>query len=263
MPKRTEGRETQFLTEDEERKLGESLRKALISDRPNPNREGCPDPKTLRDLAFHRRIGDPEVFERATVHVAECSACVRDALGYAEEYKDLRKKIRAAGVLLVITIVLAVAMSSWTFWILQHKARKVEIAREVPPDQSPLTPVAKGAGKQQDREPEITQYEPVSIELPPRLRGGVVARPPIVLIRGRLLLEIRLPNANAAGRYKLRIVHKSGKVEKSIEATSSAENGFTRLKVALDTSDLSPGEYMLSVLETDLDVWVDYPLTVK
>jgi len=96
MPKRTEGRETQFLTEEEERRLGESLRKALISDRPNPNREGCPDPKTLRDLAFHRRMGDPEVFERATVHMAECSACVRDALGYAEEYKDLRKKNRGS-----------------------------------------------------------------------------------------------------------------------------------------------------------------------
>ena len=189
MPKRTEGRETQFLTEDEERKLGESLRKALISDRPNPNREGCPDPKTLRDLAFHRRIGDPEVFERATVHVAECSACVRDALGYAEEYKDLRKKIRAAGVLMVITIVLAVSMASWTFWILQHKASKVEIAREVPPDLSPVMAVSKGAGKQQDREPEITQYEPVSIELPSRLRGGVVAKARIVLIRGRLLLD--------------------------------------------------------------------------
>jgi hypothetical protein len=262
MPKRTGGRETQFLTEDEERRLGESLRKALISDRPNPNRERCLDPKTLRDLAFHRRIGDPEVFERATVHVVECSACVRDALGYAEEYKDLRKKIRAAGVLLVITIVLAVAMSSWTFWILQHKARKVEIAREVPPE-STVTAVATGAGKRQDREPEVTQYNPVSIELPPRLRGGVVARPPIVLIRGRLLLEIRLPNGSAAGRYKLRIVNKSGKLEKSIEATSSAENGLTRLKVALDTSDQLAGDYLLSVLEPDLDELSDYPLTVK
>jgi len=163
---------------------------------------------------------------------------------------------------MVITIVLAVAMSSWTFLILQHKARKVEIASEVPPDRSPVTPVATSAGKQQDREPEVTQYEPVRIELPPRLRGGVVAKPPIVLIRGRLLLEIRLPNGSAAGKYKLRIVNKSGKVEKSIEATVSTENGVDRLKVALDTSDLSPGNYMLSVLEPGLDEWVDYPLKV-
>src|SRR5206468_679283 len=113
------------------------------------------------------------------------------------------------------------------------------------------------------REPEITQYEPVSIELPSRLRGGVVAKARIVLIRGRLLLAIRLPNGSAAGRYRVRIVNKSGKVEKHIEATASTENGVTRLKVSLETSDLSPGGYMLSVLEPDLDEWVDYPLTVK
>jgi len=52
-------------------------------------------------------------------------------------------------------------------------------------------------------------------------------------------------------------------VEKSIEATANTENVVTRLKVALDTSDLSPGKYMLSVLEPHLDDWVDYPLTVK
>src|SRR3989442_10813082 len=102
-------------------------------------------------------------------------------------------------------------MASWTFWILQHKARKVEIAREVSPDQSPVTPVTTSAGKRHDREREITQYEPVIIELPPRLRGSVGAKPPIALTRGRLLLEIRLPNGSAAGKYKLRIVNKSGK----------------------------------------------------
>ena len=94
MPRRTESGEGPFLTKDEEERLGESLRKALISDKPNPSREGCPDPKTLRDLAFHKRIGNPEVFERITAHMAECSACVRDALGYAEEYKEVRKRRR-------------------------------------------------------------------------------------------------------------------------------------------------------------------------
>ena len=105
-------------------------------------------------------------------------------LGTPRSTKTCEKRIGAAGVLMVITIVLAVAMSSWTFLILQHKARKVEIASEVPPDRSPVTPVATSAGKQQDREPEVTPYEPVSIESPSMLRGGVVAMPPIILIRG-------------------------------------------------------------------------------
>ena len=89
-------RKGQFLTKDEERRLGEGLRKALISVNPNPSREGCPDPKTIRDRAFHRKIGTPEVFERATAHMWECSACVRDALEYAEQYKHLRRTRRPA-----------------------------------------------------------------------------------------------------------------------------------------------------------------------
>src|SRR5438045_5378897 len=68
--------EGDFLTKDGERRFGENLRKVLLSDNPNPRRKGCPDPKTIRDLAFHRKIGTPEVFERATAHMWECSrAC--------------------------------------------------------------------------------------------------------------------------------------------------------------------------------------------
>ena len=81
-----------FMTEAEEQRLGESLRKAFASCNPNPERKGCPDPKLIRDLAFHRKIGDSQVFEQVTAHMAECSECVRDALAYAEEYKRHRKK---------------------------------------------------------------------------------------------------------------------------------------------------------------------------
>ena len=243
--------EGEFLTKEEERRLGESLRKVLISDRPNPSRKGCPDPKTLRDLAFHKRIGNPEVFERATAHVAECSACVRDALEYAEEYKELRRRRRTNRAALALAAALVVSVASWAVWNLRQKPRDVETVREVPHDRSPVTP------------PEIPRYETVAIALPSSLRGSAVPRAPIVLSRGRLLLEIRLPIGSVEGKYKLRIVNKSGKVQKTVEATASTEDHLTRLKLPLDTSGLSPGDYRLSVLEPGLDEWADYPLKVK
>ena len=140
MSRQKESGEGQFLTDDEERRLGESLRKALISDKPNPNREGCPDPKTLRDLAFHKRIGNPEVFERITAHMAECSACVRDALGYAEEYKEVRKRRRTSRAALLLAAAVVVAVGSWAVWSLQQRSSNVEIAGEVRP-----RPVPKSA----------------------------------------------------------------------------------------------------------------------
>jgi hypothetical protein len=261
MPRRTENREGQFLTKDEERRLGESLRKALISDKPNPNREGCPDPKALRDLAFHKRIGNLEVFERMTAHMAECSACVRDALGYAEEYKEVRKRRRTSRAALLLAAAVVVAVGSWAVWRLQQKPRNVEITSELPLDRSPQA--TTGGGKQQDRGPEIARYETVTIELPSRLRGSTVALPQIILSRGRLLLEIRMSNGSPEGKYKFRIVDKLEKVQKTLEATASTEDHFTRLKVPLDISNLSPGDYTFSVLEPGLDEWVHYPLIVK
>ena len=87
-----ENETNQFMTEAEEQRLDESLRKAFASCNPNPDRKGCPDPKLIRNLAFHRKIGDPQVFEQVAAHMAQCSECVRDALAYAEEYKKQRKE---------------------------------------------------------------------------------------------------------------------------------------------------------------------------
>jgi hypothetical protein len=82
----------QFMTDDEEQRWGDSLRKALATCNPNPERKGCPDSKLIRDLAFHRKIGDPKIFEQVSAHMSECSECVRDALAYVEEYKKQSKK---------------------------------------------------------------------------------------------------------------------------------------------------------------------------
>src|SRR5262249_13998699 len=45
-----------FLTKDEERRLGKGLRRTLLSDNPSPERVRCPDPKMLRAIAFHKRL---------------------------------------------------------------------------------------------------------------------------------------------------------------------------------------------------------------
>jgi hypothetical protein len=46
-------------------------------------------------------------------------------------------------------------------------------------------------------------------------------------------------------------------------STARTVDGITGLKIALDTSNVSPGDYKLSVLEPSLDEWADYPLTLK
>ena len=94
MMMRTNNEANRSMTEDEEQRLGESLRKTLVASNPNPDRKGCPDQKLIRDLAFHKKMGNPQLFEQVTVHMAGCSECVRDALRYVNEYKQQRKRQR-------------------------------------------------------------------------------------------------------------------------------------------------------------------------
>jgi len=81
----------QPLSKDEEQRFGEILRRVLVSEYPNPSREGCPNPEIIRDLAFHKKIGGPKAVEQVTTHMFHCSACVRDALTYVEEYKKRKR----------------------------------------------------------------------------------------------------------------------------------------------------------------------------
>ena len=99
--------------------------------------------------------------------------------------------------------------------------------------------------------------------MPSKGRAGDVADRPIVLSRGRLLLEIRLPIGSADGKYNFLIVNKSKKVHKTAEATARTEDHVTRLKVALDTSGLSLEITSSACLEPGLNEWSDYPLKVK
>ena len=251
-----------FLTKDEEQRFGKNLRKALIYQNPNPSRESCPDPKTIRDLAFHKKIGGAQLFEQVTNHIAECSACVRDALAFAEEYKEQKRKKQRTRLALASAAAIVLAVGLWAALRMQPKQEMAVRSPEAPIHTQPgPSPAVADSGIQKNKQPEIAQLERVSIELPKRWRGTAnTDQQAITLPRRQMLLEIRLPIGSSEGKYKVRILEGSGKVRKTVEGTSRTVKGITLLKFPLDTSKLSPGNYKLSVLEPGLDEWSDYPL---
>ena len=124
--------------------------------------------------------------------------------------------------------------------------------------------MVKGSEDQQKNAPEVNEYQVATIELPARWRDDPRAElPKFVLSRGKLLLTVRLPVGSPDGKYSLRILDKSNKVLVTAQGSARTERGTTSLKVPLDTSGLSAGEYTLSVLEPGLDVWVDYGLVIR
>lgn len=253
---RAQSAESWFLTKSDEDRFAEGLRKTLISDYPNPSREGCPDPKTIHALAFHKRIADPESFERITNHMAECSACVRDALGSAEEYKTIINRRRAVS--LAVALVLTAAL--WTMWHTQSPDPPMAKSPDIPNDS---TPAIADAAARITEPPVIPKLTPVVIALPLSWRGATTTERPIILPRGHLQLEIRLPIGSPPGTYELRISDTSGKVQKTAESTTSSVGGLALLQITLDTIDLIPGSHNLQVLEPGAAEWATYSTTIR
>jgi hypothetical protein len=250
------------LSKAEERWFAENMRRVLSSEYPNPNRIGCPDRKIIRDLAFHKKVVDPETFGQISHHMFKCSECYRETLGFVEEYKKERKQRRTRMAFAIAASIL-IAVGLWSFWQFRPKQ---EIAEKpvVSPQPAPVVPLVAENSIQKAKPPQIAQYEPALIEMPVKYRGAASSvEQPLIIKRGHLQLEIRLPLGSPEGRYKIRILDKSEQVRNTAEGIARFVNGTTSFKVNVDNSSLSPGNYKLSLLEPDLDEWADYCILLK
>ncbi len=251
------------MAKGEEELRIEVLKKAYMTVHPNPERKDCPEPRVLRDVAFHRNIGTREQFEVIMDHLTKCSACVRDHMAFVEEYKEKKKqKQQAIRAVLGIAAVLVIALAIWVFWRTQSKP-ELAVQPPAPKHQESANPSSPESGSRENLPPQVAQLESVTIEIPPKLRGASEIGHPIILSRGKLNVEFRLPLGSPGGKYKLRVLDNSGNALSTTEGMASKVNGVTRFKVPLDTSVLQPGNYKLSIQEPGFDDWTNYALTVK
>jgi hypothetical protein len=197
--------------------------------------------------------------------MAECSACVRDALGYAEEYKEKKRRLQKTRWFLGIAAAAMLCIGLFAIWRTQSKQEMIAKSPTAP-IQTPANPIIADAGTNsanREKPVQIARLEPVVIELPSRWRGAAETERPIIIPRGRLQLEIRLPIGSPEGKYKLRIIDESGKIRSTGSGAANTDNGSTSLKLPLDSSSLLPGSYKLSLLEPDLDEWSDYSFRIE
>ncbi len=250
------------MTKSEEELRVEILKKAYMTVNPNPERKGCPEPKVLRDVAFHRNIGTQEQFEAIMDHLTKCSACVRDHMAFVEEYQEKKKRNRQIKrTMLGLVAVLVISLAIWAVWL--RPKQELAVNPPIPKQQESENPVASDTSNHKNNPPQIAQLESVTIEIPAKLRGSAETGNPILLSRRKLNVEFRMPIGSPEGKYKLRILDASGKALLAMESAASKVNGIASSRSPLDTSGLPPGDYKLSIQEPGFAEWTDYPLTVK
>ena len=84
-----------------------SIRKFFLEANPNPRREGCPDEKTLKDIAENRLPAD----HPARLHLASCSPCFAEFRSFkaeADAARASRLRILAWGLAACLVIALGV-----------------------------------------------------------------------------------------------------------------------------------------------------------
>jgi hypothetical protein len=68
-------------------RLRRTVQDAILSNYPNPNRQGCPEIAMIREVAFREELTKDEAWE----HITHCSPCYADFLRFKEEWRTSRR----------------------------------------------------------------------------------------------------------------------------------------------------------------------------
>jgi hypothetical protein len=220
-------------------RLQDIVQQAILREFPNPERKGCPGTAVLRQLANRPR----PTRDAAWDHVTHCSPCYREFLDLREQVKrrlelERRQVIRRRAVLGGIAVVL-VGGGIAAYELFERRE----------------------PGSQ-----ELGPYLPTLLDLRDTSRtrsagGQTAAAKPHVLPAKRLDLTILLPIGSEPGRYDIQWLKDVDKPLLSTSGNASVENGVTVLRVKLDLSRQTPGNYLIGLRQPPSD-WTFYQVTL-
>lgn len=223
-----------------------SIRQFFLEANPNPKREGCPDEKTLRDIAENRLPPD----HPARLHLASCSPCFAEFRSFkaeADAARASRLKILAWGLAACLIIALGVYGS------------RALLRKQSP--QSAESGTQKQAGQLAAVDRTIDLYNHGTP------RGGSEPSPleavslPSALVHLRLIL----PRFSDPGNYVVA-------VSKDKAGTAIAARGSGKtitdgprlfLDVPLDLRGTAAGSYFLATVRESDNGTYYYPLNVQ
>ena len=240
------------------------IRDYFLDAHPNPERIGCPDEKTLKDLAEDRL----PLEHPARLHLASCSECVAEYLGYRGEWKQAqgepaslgkaftrpaptapqpRKSLNLGKGAYALAASLLLIVGGAAIYELNSKPHhgSMEVASSVPRDAAVdlfEATTARGVGTEDDAAP----LQQVTL--------------PAAVVR----LSVTLPRFSQIGEY--RIMVSTDRAGSQVVATGlglARDNaGKVMVNVTLDLRSAKPGSYFLATVRGSDNGTYYYPLQV-
>lgn len=221
-----------------------SIRQFFLEANPNPKREGCPDEKTLRDIAENRLPPD----HPARLHLASCSPCFAEFRSFkaeADATRASRLKILAWGLAACLVIALGIYGS-----------------RALLKEQSP-----QSAGTQKQAGQLAAVDRTIDLYNHGTPRGGSEPSPldavslPSALVHLRLIL----PRFSDPGNYVVAVSKDKAGTAIAARGSGKTEADGSRLflDVPLDLRGAPAGSYFLATVRESDNGTYYYPLNVQ
>lgn len=225
------------LSKQEDRVLHRALESVARTQFPNPRRNDCPGPETLRAIATKRiSMRDP-----AVDHVGHCSPCFSEltAIRHAMQQRNMAWK---AGSAVAAVLVLA-------FLVNYLGLRKSD-------------PGVAGPIVQPPHETVMLDLRNASTARSVQPSGSGSRQHRIQIPRAALSLTIQLPIGSEAGSYEVQIRKPNQSANVAGTGQASIEDGITKLTLDIDSSAIPVGEYELAWRMTDFD-WRSYAILIR
>lgn len=208
---------------------------------PNPNREGCPAPAELEELALRQRdASDPQY-----VHVSHCSPC----------YSAIRELQRQRGV-----SPLGASKRVWTWWAAAAALLCVMAGGVWYAMQTPSKAVAPIVAQSNVKLPStILDLRPFATVRSDESSKGST---PLAMSRSRQNVVLVLPVASAEGEYALKLLDGNLAPQLTSAPVAKLADGVTSISTELDFSRIPAGRYTLA-LKREPEDWRYFPLQVR
>ncbi len=244
------------------------IRDYFLDAHPNPERIGCPDEATLKALAEDRL----PLEHPARLHLASCSECVAEYLGYRDEWKLTRSEtepmariaaVPAPAVPAPVPLRLRNTKARWAYPLAASvllllggaalyevrsapKHEAVEVASSAPRDANVdlfEATTARGVGTDDEAAPLQEVLLPAAV----------------------VRLSVTLPRFSQSGEYRILVsTDRAGtQVIATGQGTALDVAGKTKVQVTLDLRSAKPGAYFLATVRGSDNGTYYYPLQVK